>query len=101
MRADLVAAEVENLLFPSGDNQHSVLGPITDIPGIEMSVAESGFNLAVCVEITADADRRPDKHRALVAGRQERTRFVNDAHRDIRRDMADSSCGAERMRRRR
>src|SRR5262245_20735191 len=100
MRADLVTAEVENLLVPPRDDQHPALGQVADIPGIEMSVADWSIALAACAEIAANADRRPGKHHALLAGRHQRARFVNDAHGDIRGDMADGSRNTERMRRR-
>jgi hypothetical protein len=64
-RADLVAAEIEDLFFAPADNQHIFIGEIADIAGIEISVAEWRSWLLRIVKIALDADGRADAYRAF------------------------------------
>ena len=91
VRADLVAAEVDDVLLASADDHHAVFGHAADVARIKPSVAEEHLRPGRIADITIDATRSAKPQQSFLAGRERAAVVVGRLHDHARRDVSDGA----------
>ena len=98
-RRDLLAAAVDLLLQPTGEEEVALVVEHALVAGAEPAGGERGLVGRRVVLVAVDDGRAPDRHLAALTGRQHVVRGVEDRHLDAGGDADRARLGRRRRQR--